>query len=299
MEPGIGVIIVTHNSAHVVGDLLDSLPDALDGLAASIVVVDNGSSDHTVALVQQRGDCHLVQAENLGYAAGINTGVRYLEHCGRLLVLNPDLRLLPRSVRPMVDSLSRRSIGIVCPRVLNGDGSLQYSLRREPTLLRAVGLGFTGYPAFSEHIVDSKRYEAPSVVDWALGAILMISRACHEDLGGWDESFFLFSEETDFCIRARDEGWLTLYEPRAVAIHIGGQSGQNGRIHSMQILNRVRFFARRHGVIAANLYLWLTVASELSWALRGQSLSRHSLRALLVPAHRPPELRCSNNLVPR
>jgi GT2 family glycosyltransferase len=135
-------------------------------------------------------------------------------------------------------------------------------------------------------------------VDWALGAVLLMSRKCFDALGGWDESYFLYSEETDLSLRARDIGLLTRFEPNSVAIHIGGQSGRNNKTHAMQIVNRVRLYRRRNGVLASWCYYWLTVASELSWVARGHQQSRFAIAALLRPSLRPAELRCSDRLLP-
>ena len=140
VSSAIDIVIVTYNSAHVVGDLLDSLPAALDGIAADVVVVDNGSSDGTVGLLESRGDCRIVRSNNVGYAGGINRGVRAASGADAILVLNPDTRLHARSVAPMLEALREPNTGIVAPRVLSPSGSPEFSLRRKPTLLRALGL---------------------------------------------------------------------------------------------------------------------------------------------------------------
>jgi N-acetylglucosaminyl-diphospho-decaprenol L-rhamnosyltransferase len=289
---------VTYNSAHVVAALLDSLPAALDGLAYRTVVVDNGSSDNTLDVLRARRDCTVIAAANRGYSAGFNAGVAASPGTGPVLILNPDAVLEPRSVRTLVEALALPHTGIAAPKILNADGSLQPSMRREPTLLRAVGLGFTGRAAFAEYVREPSRYERGQVVDWAVGAMLLISRQCLADVGAWDESFFLYSEETDFCLRARDRGWLTRYVPDAVVVHVGGQSGQSARIHSMQIINRVRLYRRRHALAPASVYFALSVASELSWLVRGHTQSLTAVRALVSPRKRPAELRCSDHLIP-
>src|SRR5262245_13437210 len=91
----IDIVVVTHNSEHVVGDLLDSLPDARAGLEAQTVVVDNASTDDTLAVLAGRTDVRVLAADNGGYAAGINRGVDVLDGTGPILVLNPDVRLDP------------------------------------------------------------------------------------------------------------------------------------------------------------------------------------------------------------
>lgn len=299
MPPKIAVVVVTYNSSRVVGDLLDSLPAALDGLGAHIVVVDNGSSDDTCDVVLERADCTLIRAENRGYSAGLNRGVREVASDGPILLLNPDVRMLPGSIPPMVAALDGARTAAVVPRLVDDRGELAHSLRREPTLTRALGFGRTGRAALSETIVDQEFYDAAQVTDWATGAVMLLSRECYDVLGGWDESFFLYSEETDYCLRARDIGWLTRYEPAALAVHIGGQSGQSARIHAMQIVNRVRLFRRRHAPAPSLLYLLLAVASEASWLVRGNRKSSTAIKALLVPRSRPLELGCSDRLLPR
>lgn len=299
MRPDVDVVIVTYNSAEVVGDLLDSLPAALDGLSASVVVVDNDSTDETVKLLEGRDDCRVVRSANVGYAAGINRGVHEGAGADAILILNPDLRLHERSVAPLLETLREPGTGIVAPQVRAPDGTLEPSLRRTPTLLRALGLTRTSVAALSEYVSAAAEYQRPHVVDWALGAVLLMSRSCFDDLGGWDESYFLYSEETDLALRARERGLLTRYEPRSLATHIGGQSGRNDKTHAMQIVNRVRLYRRRNNVIAAWCYYVLTIVSELSWVVRGHRHSRFAITALLRPSRRPRELGCSRGRMPR
>lgn len=293
------VIIVSYNSAHVLPQLLDSLPAALDGLSAGVVVVDNGSVDGTVEVAVARGDCHVICAENLGYAAGINRGIRDAASSEVFLVLNPDVVLAPGSIRHMLTALEEPGVGVVLPRMLGPAGDLQFSLRREPTLLRALGLAGTGLAALSEHVSDVADYSAPRVVDWGVGAVMLMSRKCYVSVDGMDESFFLYSEETDFSLRARDLGFLTRYEPSAVVMHIGGQSGVSQATNAMKALNRVRLYRRRHGLVSSWCYYWLTVLSESSWLLRGARLSDSSVGALLRPSRRPEQLGCSRRLMPQ
>lgn len=299
LTPDVAVIIVTYNSARVVGDLLDSLPAALSGVAADVVVVDNASADGTADLVEARGDCRVVRAANTGYAAGINRGVAQARPAAALLILNPDLRLLPGAVPPLLNTLRQPGVGIVAPQVRSPSGALVRSLRREPSLLRELGLTKTGLPWFSEYLGRRADYARPRTVDWALGAVLMMSRACWETLGGWDESFFLYSEETDVALRARDAGLATRYQPDAVAVHIGGGSGTSPAIYAMQVVNRVRLYRRRHAATVAWLYYGLVLAHEMTRVLRGRRYSWSASVALLRPARRPAELGCGDRLMPR
>jgi GT2 family glycosyltransferase len=293
------IIIVTYNSIDVIGELLDSLPGALGGLTADVVVVDNGSSDGTAELAEGRGDCRVLRSANVGYSAGINRGVREARHAEAILVLNPDVRLHEGSVPPLLAALREPGVGIVAPQVRKPQGHLELSLRREPTLLRALGLKWTGLSVFSEYVSEQATYGQARVVDWAIGAVLLLSRECYDALRGWDESFFLYSEEIDLCLRARDHGFLTRYEPLSVTTHIGGHSGRNAWTYAMETVNRVRLHRRRHGAIISWCYFWLTVLTEFTRIARGHSHSRAGVAALLRPSRRPAELGCGQQLMPR
>lgn len=290
-------VVVTHNSASVVEALLDSIPPGFDGVTYRVVVVDNGSTDDTCRLLRSRTDITLVENENLGYSAGINRGVRTRPDAESVLVLNPDVTLDAGSVRPMLTALRKPGVGIVAPVVREG-GVISQSQRRQPTLGRSLGLGRTGLSMFSEYVTEEEAYQRPGDVDWALGAVLLVSMDCHRGLGGWDESYFLYSEETDFCLRARDGGYRTVFEPAAATSHVGGASGQSATTHSIQVVNRVRLYGRRHSRAASYAYLFLSVATEVSWWLRGNPHSRTAVVALLRPSTRPPQLRAARSLIP-
>ncbi|KRD42983.1 hypothetical protein ASE38_01450 [Cellulomonas sp. Root930] len=299
MRTRVAIVVVTYNSADQIDGLLDSVPAAAGDHPVEIVVVDNGSTDATVELVGRRSDCRLVRETNRGYSAGINVGVSASEGASAILVLNPDARLRPGAIPALVAAMVRTGAGIVAPRVVDADGHLTWSLRRTPTLGRASGLSFTGRTSLSEYVTDRDSYTSEHPVDWALGAALLVDAECHRALGGWDESFFLYSEETDFCHRAADAGWATWFTPTAEVVHVGGGSGQSGRTHAMQIVNRVRYYARRHSTPASALYFTLVLASEVTWLLRGHAQSRASINALVRPRTRPAELGCSGSLIPR
>ncbi|HEY7145392.1 MAG TPA: glycosyltransferase family 2 protein [Streptosporangiaceae bacterium] len=299
MAPDVAIVIVTYNSAHVIADLLDSIPAALDGLSADVVVVDNASADGTAELVAARGDCRLVRSANTGYAGGINRGVRAAMSAEAILVLNPDVRLGDEAVPALLAALREPHAGIAAPQLRSPAGGLEPSLRREPTLPRALGLTRTGLAVFAEQVTRAADYASPRTADWATGAVLAISRKCWDLLGGWDESYFLYSEETDFALRARDAGLLTWYTPDAVAVHAGGQSGRSHATHAMQVINRVRLYRRRHRAAPSWLYFLLILAGELSRAARGRPRSAAAAAALLRPSRRPGQLGCRDRLMPR
>ncbi|MCA0437641.1 MAG: glycosyltransferase family 2 protein [Actinobacteria bacterium] len=292
-------VVVTHNSAADVGGLLDSLgPAQRSGSLGEVVVVDNGSTDDTVAILRARPGVTVVEATNRGYSAGFNLGVRVGGSADYLLLLNPDCRMATDAIQTMVTAAERSLAGIVVPRIHDAHGRLQYSLRREPTIRRGIGLNFTRHPVFAEYINSDVDYEQAQDVDWALGAAMLIRQECYSALGGWDESFFLYSEETDFCLRARDAGWSTRYEPAAVVVHAGGGSGRNAMTHTMQVVNRVRCYGRRHPRPLTYAYLIANLVSEASWVVRGRRESREAVAALVCPRRRPAALRSQGAIIP-
>lgn len=296
----VAAVVVTYNSTRHVGALLDSLPNAFGDLTYSVVVVDNGSTDGTPEQLALRSDCEVVRASNDGYAAGINRAVHASPQASTILILNPDATLDPDAVPRMLEVLRRRpGAGIVAPRVREEDGSLSPTLRRGPTLGRVGGLSFTGLPVFTERIEIPREYESEHEVDWAVGAILLVDRRCFDALDGLDESFFLYSEETDFSLRARDAGWGTVFTPRAGAMHVGGGSGESATTHTIQMLNRVRLYRRRTGALRAWLYFAMTIVVEFRRAVLGERQSWTTVRALLRPSTRPPQMGASAGFLPQ
>lgn len=251
------VIIVTYNSARDITGLLDCLPAAAPGLTLRIIVVDNGSSDATVERVRDYPEVLCVESgANLGYAGGINIGRRNAGQFRALAVLNPDLTLEPGALREMFTVLnSNPVVGIAVPMILDFEGHLDQSLRREPTLTRAIGdalLGrhFKHRPAkLSEIVRDEREYGYRHPVDWATGAVMLISEACDSVVGAWDERFFLYSEEVDYAARARAAGLRVEYVPRAQARHRKGGSGRSHALIALKAVSRVRYF-EKHGKLA-------------------------------------------------
>jgi GT2 family glycosyltransferase len=245
------VIIVTYNSARDILGLLESLPCAAADVTLQVVVVDNGSADATVELVSGRPDVMCVEVgANLGYAAGINIGRERVGDCASILVLNPDLVLEPGAIREMLGVLSDTSVGVVVPMLFDGDGHRCQSLRRRPTLARAIGDALFGHyfgrrPGWLSEVVRSKAsYKQRHPVDWATGAAMLISADCDRSVGQWDERFFLYSEEVDYATRARAAGFRIEYLPTARARHRGGGSGQSADLVALMAVNRVRYMEK-------------------------------------------------------
>ncbi len=296
--PELAVIVVTHNSAALVAECLGALEGAAQGVRSwELIVVDNASDDGTPALVRRLAPQATVveTGDNAGYAAGINVGLDRCPTAQHVLVLNPDVRLEPGSVLRLIDAVQRPGVGIAVPRLVDEAGRLQLSLRREPTLARALAEAVLGGTRASttgrlgEVIGTPGDYEAERPVDWATGAVMLISRRCLDTVGAWDDSFFLYSEETDFALRGRDQGLRTWYTPAATAVHLGGESNTSPWLWSILTVNRVRLYAKRHGPVATGAFRLAVLVNEALRAATGSKTHRAGLRALLgrAPA-RPP-----------
>jgi GT2 family glycosyltransferase len=253
-EPTVTAIVVTFNSERIVADCLSSLRAAAPDMP--IVVVDNASHDRTADIVGRHpSSARLVPTGvNGGYAAAINIGARHAAGAAALLVVNPDVRVERSAIAHLRDALTSPGTGIAVPRILEPDGATAHSLRRRPTLLRAWGEALlgghrAGRLGLGEIVCGAGRYARPGVVDTPSGAAMLVDRRCHDALGGWDESYFLYSEETDLCRRAGELGWATRYEPTAVVTHIGGH-GERTALRALMVDNRAVQYRRRHGPVA-------------------------------------------------
>ncbi len=282
---GITAIVVTFNSAAVIAGCLDALDTHAPGVP--VIVVDNGSVDGTRALAtgRQRAVRVVESPRNGGYAAGINLGAGAAAEGHDLLVLNPDTRVRAGAVEALADALAVPGTGITVPRLLHPDGSVAYSQRRVPTVLRALGEAVLGgeragrYDVLGEIVVHRRRYEQPGVVAWASGAAMLVDRRCHDALGGWDETFFLYAEETDLCLRVAEHGWRTRYIPSAVVEHIGGH-GERTPMRELMLVNKVVLYRRRHGVVPSTAYRGAVALQEALRIWRGPH-ERAALRRLL------------------
>jgi N-acetylglucosaminyl-diphospho-decaprenol L-rhamnosyltransferase len=281
------VIIVSYNSAQHITRLLDSLPAATSGLQTRCIVVDNGSQDETMSIIHSRNDVVAIETgQNLGYAAGINVGRAHIGPSSSLLILNPDLVLEPGAIVQLYRTLDERGVGIAVPMLLTDEGSLYLSLRHEPSLMRALGEALFGghvprRPGWlSETIRDRLTYQHQQDVAWAGGAALLISAACNEAVGDWDsDRFFLYSEETDFAMRARRCGYRVRYVPTARARHEGGGSSRSPILGALMAVNRVRYYEKYHRRPATSFFRAITI---LHYFLRSADPGqRMALRSLL------------------
>lgn len=262
------MVIVTYNSAADLPGLFASLRSEAAATRLRVIVADNASADESVDVARAE-DCVVVveTGGNLGYAAGINRAVAHAGHADAILVLNPDLIVQQGCIQALQSRMRANGAGIVVPRIIDSAGVTYTSLRREPTLVRAVGDALLGgrwlsRPEWlSESIRTPRTYGAPRRADWATGAALLVSKEAWSAVGPWDESFFLYSEETDFFARARERGFEVWYEPAAVVQHRQGGSGTSAALIALLMVNRVRYM-EKHRPAAAGLHRAVLILHE-------------------------------------
>lgn len=284
----LAVIVVAYNSDDVLGGLLDSLADGLDGLSRTdIVVADNASVDGSVATVLSHpiGARVVPTGWNGGYAAGINAALATVDPKADVLILNPDIRLSRGAARYLLAALQKPGVGIAVPRILHENGELVHSLRREPSILTAWADAVLGAKLgwacdVGESIRAPKMYQVPGTVDWASGAVLAISANARRQIGSWDESYFLYSEETDYQRQARACGLSIQYVPQAQVVHIGGDYQQRPRLYEILTANRIRYFERYHGLAASAVFRAGVLAGEMVRVI-GNPVHKAGVRAAL------------------
>jgi N-acetylglucosaminyl-diphospho-decaprenol L-rhamnosyltransferase len=285
------VVVVTYNSAPLLADLVTSLPDGFGDLPWQLVVVDNGSADGTLEELRRLvPDATVVSmGRNAGYAGGINAGVAAAAPHTAVLVLNPDVRLMPGCVPTLLTALRQPGVGIAVPRLVDATGALIWSMRREPTVVRLLADTFLGAERagrvgeLGEVVTDPHAYEHAGPTDWAEGSTQLVSAECWRRCGPWDASYFLYSEETDFGLRARDAGLGTCYVPTASAVHLEGDSGGSPSLWPLVVANRLRLYRRRHGPVRAAPFWLALMLREGSRALLGRRTAVAAVRTLLSP----------------
>lgn len=226
--PAVAAVVVNHDAGSALRDCVASL--VADGVE-EIVVVDNASSDDSLDVMA--GACADVAVvstgSNLGYGAGVNRGVA-ASAAEFVLVTNPDVVVEAGATATLAAAVAADpAVAIVGPQVLRRDGVRYPSARRFPGLVDAVGhaalaLFWPQNPFSRRYRMDTIGLAAPSAVDWVSGACMLVRRRAFEELGGFDEAYFMYAEDMDLCWRARRAGWQVVFVPAAAVTHLQGVS---------------------------------------------------------------------------
>jgi GT2 family glycosyltransferase len=243
---------------------------ATDDWRLETIVVDNASIDGTVEMVRAEflGARVIENKENLGFGHANNQALALAQ--GRyFFLLNPDTELRAGALRALIDYADAHPrVGIIGPQLFYGDGTPQSSRRRFPTLATAflestkLQQWFPRNRWLTRYYMLDTRDGATQEVDWINGSAMFVRRAVYEQIGGFDEAFFMYSEELDWCRRAKDAGWQIVYLPAAQVTHYEAKSSEQAVARRDIYFNtsKVRYFRKYHGArVAAVLSAFLLV----------------------------------------
>ncbi len=277
----LSIIIVNWN----VRDLLDA---CLASIYASdfapndfeIIVVDSASEDGSADMLRRKYPTVIIlpQSENIGFTRGNNLGLAQAKG-EYLLLLNPDTELSPTALGLLLNYMgSHPDVGIIGPQTLNTDGSHQSTRRRFPTLMTGV-FESSWLAAWAPSAIE-RDYRMLDTddddileADWVQGSAFLLRRAVYHDIGGLDEGYTMYSEELDFCRRAKTAGWQVVYHGGARITHHGGKSSEQAsafkQIHFHT--SKLRYFRKHHGN-SVYMVLRSLLLLQFSWQLALESL---------------------------
>jgi GT2 family glycosyltransferase len=268
-RPDLSVIVLSYNTRELTLACLRSLAAAGPGLAIEVLVIDNASTDDTVAAVRAEfPSARVISNErNLGFAAGNNVGLAAAGGA-YLLLLNSDTEVAPGSLRVLVDFMKNHPEAGACgPQLLNPDGTLQPSGRNLPSVW-SVFVGMTKLYRLERrnfYSVRGRDYGKVARVDELSGAALLVRREAYERTGGFDPRFFAYYEDIDWCKRLGDAGCALYYVPQAQVYHLWGGTSRNVSPLAYRATQHglAYYFAKHHGWLGHGAIVGLLVAKEL------------------------------------
>jgi hypothetical protein len=285
----VSVVIVNWNAGATLGACLTALSASEGNHPHQVIVVDNASTDGSQSgLDTAYPAVEVIQnPTNIGFARAVNQGLRAARgHFA--LVMNPDMILLPSALSRLMEFMTTHlDAAVAGPRLLNPDGTVQGSARRDPSALTALfgrsaplTLLFPNNPLSQRELPAlSIAGDAPVDVDWLSGACLLVRRTAWEQVGLLDERFFLFWEDADWCLRFRRYGWRVCYVPSAAGTHVIGVSRARRRLGAVLDFHVSAYrYYRKHRLPSVLHPLTMLVGAGLvaSFALR-------SVQALWAP----------------
>jgi N-acetylglucosaminyl-diphospho-decaprenol L-rhamnosyltransferase len=266
--PDVSIIILSWNVRELLRACLQSLPR--EKPSTEIIVVDAASADGSAAMVRAEFPqaALIASTENLGYSRGNNLGLARAR--GRyLFVLNPDTVVQPGALAAMCGYMDAHpQVGVLGPRLVFPDGSVQPTRRRFPTLATAFFESTWLQPLAPKSLL--RRYFAEDLpadeahpVDWLVGAALLVRHAAYAQVGGLDEGFFMYSEELDWQRRLQSAGWQCVYFPPASVVHYEARSSTQvpAATHIRFNTSKVRYYRKYHGALAAEALRWFLLAN--------------------------------------
>ncbi len=242
------VVIVSHRDGRWLEPCVASLKSRAGGCAYRTTIVENGRG--TVPLAESE-TVRVLRVENRGFGAANNAGARD-STAAVILFLNPDTEQVDGTLERLVQTMrDEPDLGLVAVRQVALDGTVWPSLHRFPSLGRglAAAVASEKWPVLGkrlgERVLEEEAYSRRGRFDWTTGAVLAVRRQAFEAVGGFDEDFFLFSEETDLCKRIHDAGWNAQVQPDIAFVHHAGRAGVDPTREAQMARARVQY-ARKH-----------------------------------------------------
>jgi N-acetylglucosaminyl-diphospho-decaprenol L-rhamnosyltransferase len=280
----VDVVIVSYRSRELLRACLESLRDPGPAATLDVCVIDNASDDGTVDMVRSEfGEVRLIaNRDNAGFGAASNQGI-VSGAAPFVLVINPDARIEPDTLGPLLDVFDREPrAGMVGPNLVRPDGTLDHAAKRSfPTVAGALAY-FTGLASVGRGGLD--QYTAPEVqegrVDAINGAFMLIRRAALDEVGLFDPGYWMYMEDLDLCYRLWRAGWEVHYEPRATAWHLkGGSAGpvRSPRLNLWFHRGMARFYRKFYAPERpwpANLVVYAGIGAKLLVSLARGALTR-------------------------
>lgn len=250
----ISIIILNWNTRDLLAQCLDSIERHKGEFQLEILVVDNASNDGSQAMLKEKYPQIrlIINSQNVGFAKGNNQAMQVAQG-DYFLLWNSDTFAIPGAMQSLLYLAEKEpKAGIVGAQLRNADNSFQASYSPFPNQWREflilTGLGRT----FLDHAYPSlgpEEEKGPQIVDYVEGACLLVRRQAFQEVGGFDEAYFMYAEEVDWCYRMAKHGWQVWYQPQAKVIHLGGASSAGRRTHREADLyrSRIRFFRKHYG----------------------------------------------------
>jgi GT2 family glycosyltransferase len=272
------IVIVNYNGGTHLERCLESVAAHAHG--AAVVVVDNHSIDGSTHVVGRWPRVVLLRnSTNVGFGAAVNQGALAVPGTAPLLLLNPDCELTAGAVDALQRELEAHlDCAVAAPMVLNDDGSVQGSIRGDPTLLTGL-FGRTGLltrllpgaPVAQRNVPTRDPLETDSRTgDWVSGACMLIRRDAFDRVNGFDERYFLYWEDADLCRRLRAQGYTIRYVPAAKVRHVVGGSSDTAKALSIRAFHHSAFLYYRTHVAKSALtraFAWVVLAVRCQWKL--------------------------------
>lgn len=257
----VSVVILTFNSENQIEKCLQSV-ESNTKWVREVVVVDNCSSDSTIKVIKKHQSVRLIRnKKNVGFSKGVNFGVK-LSRGEWVLVLNPDTVIEPDSIEKLIKCSTTLNAGIAGGTLLKVDSTKHNSFVRRPSIFTGL-FDFTNLRKITpfdwfhnQHYYLNEVYPTkPKEVDAVSGALMLVSKQVFDTVGLFDENFFMYLEDVDFCIRAKQLGLKVIFCPMVKVFHVGGASSRNSdKInYSAWSDSRKYYFTKHFGVIANSI----------------------------------------------